>query len=234
MKAIILAGGKGKRLEPYTTILPKPLMPVGDFPILELILRQLRKYGFDEAILAVGHLAGLIQAYFGDGGSLGIKLKYHVEDEPLGTVGSLKALEDYILDECFLVMNGDVMTDLDFRKVVEFHRQEKPALTIAVNKRDVFIDFGVVELDGKRIVGYREKPTLHYWVSMGIYVFDRRALSYIPKGDRMDLPELVIRLLKAGEKVSAYKYEGFWLDIGREEDFKRALVEFERRKDVLL
>ena len=234
MKAVILAGGKGRRLEPYTAVLPKPLMPVGENPILELILRQLRKSGVDEVILAVGHLAGLIQTYFSDGRDLGIKLTYHMEDVPLGTVGPLKAMEDMLDDPFFLVMNGDVMTDLDFRDVIEFHRKENSVLTIAVNRRDVFIDFGVVELSENRIVGYSEKPSLHYWVSMGVYVFSREALRFIPRGEKYDLPQLVWRLLEKNQKVSAYRYEGFWLDIGREDDFRKAQEEFEKRRDSLL
>ncbi|RKZ02469.1 MAG: nucleotidyltransferase family protein [Candidatus Hydrothermota bacterium] len=234
MKAVILAGGKGRRLEPYTAVLPKPLMPVGEYPILELILRQLRKSGVDEVILAVGHLAGLIQTYFSDGRDLGIKLTYHMEDVPLGTVGPLKAMEDMLDDPFFLVMNGDVMTDLDFRDVIEFHRKENSVLTIAVNRRDVFIDFGVVELLENRIVGYSEKPSLHYWVSMGVYVFSREALRFIPRGEKYDLPQLVWRLLEENQKVSAYRYEGFWLDIGREDDFRKAQEEFEKRRDSLL
>ena len=234
MKAVILAGGKGRRLEPYTAVLPKPLMPVGEYPILELILRQLRKSGVDEVILAVGHLAGLIQTYFSDGRDLGIKLTYHMEDVPLGTVGPLKAMEDMLDDPFFLVMNGDVMTDLDFRDVIEFHKKENSVLTIAVNRRDVFIDFGVVELSENRIVGYSEKPSLHYWVSMGVYVFSREALRFIPRGEKYDLPQLVWRLLEKNQKVSAYRYEGFWLDIGREDDFRKAQEEFEKRRDSLL
>ena len=234
MKAVILAGGKGRRLEPYTAVLPKPLMPVGDYPILELILRQLKKSGIEEVVLAVGHLAGLIQTYFSDGRELGLKLTYHMEDEPLGTVGPLRAMEDMLDTPYFLVMNGDVLTDLDFRDVIEFHRKENPLLTIAVNRRDVFIDFGVVELSENRITGYSEKPSLHYWVSMGVYVFSRDTLKYIPKGQKYDLPQLVWRLLDENEKVMAYRYEGFWLDIGREEDFRRAQEEFEKRRDSLL
>ncbi len=154
--------------------------------------------------------------------------------DSLGTVGPLKAMEDMLDDPFFLVMNGDVMTDLDFRDVIEFHKKENSVLTIAVNRRDVFIDFGVVELSENRIVGYSEKPSLHYWVSMGVYVFSREALRFIPRGEKYDLPQLVWRLLEENQKVSAYRYEGFWLDIGREDDFRKAQEEFEKRRDSLL
>jgi NDP-sugar pyrophosphorylase family protein len=233
MKAVILAGGKGRRLEPYTTLLPKPLMPVGDMPVLEIILKQLKRAGFTEAILAVGHLAGLIEAYFGDGESLGIHLRYSVEHEPLGTVGPLKAMEPDLRDGSFLVMNGDVLTDLDLRELFEFHKKEKGSVTVCVNERKVGIDFGVVKREGKEIVGYEEKPTLSYWVSMGIYVFHPDALRFVPESRPFDLPDLVLSLLENRKKVSAYPYDGFWLDIGREEDFRAAQSEFERMRGSL-
>ncbi len=222
MQAVVLAGGKGTRLFPYTTILPKPLMPVGERPILEIILLQLKKAGFKEVILAVGHLAGLIQAYFDDGSRLGISLKYSIEEEPLGTVGPLRMLEEELDEDGVLVMNGDVLTDIPFGDFLKFHRGSGYPLSIAVVKRNVPIDFGVVELKGDVIEGYREKPKLDYWVSMGVYAFSKSAIEVIPKGKRYDLPQLVVELLKRGEKVGAYRYSGFWLDIGREEDAKLA------------
>jgi len=226
--AVVLAGGKGRRLEPYTTVLPKPLVPVGDYPILELILRQLKKFGWQNIYLAVGHLAGLIEAYFGNGEKLGINLKYSYEEKPLGTVGPLKLLEGK-LSESFLVMNGDVLTDMNLIEFEEFHRKEKGTLTIAVNERSVEIDFGVIQLDGKRIVGYKEKPKESFWVSMGIYFFEKKALRFVPEGKRFDIPDLVIELIKRGENVCAFPYRGFWLDIGREEDLRRAQKEYENR-----
>ncbi len=234
MKVVILAGGKGKRLEPYTTLLPKPLMPVGEYPILEIILRQLKYYGFKEVILAVGHLAELIQAYFGSGEKLGIKIEYAFEPYPLGTVGPLRLIEKRLDDSPFLVMNGDILTDLDFKEFMDFHISAGGVLTVGVKKRRVDIDFGVAELSGNVIVNYREKPTFDFWVSMGVYIFEPTILEYIPEGQRYDFPDLVRKLIENGEKISAYLYNGFWLDIGREEDMKRAQYEFESRKDSLL
>lgn len=222
MQAVILAGGKGTRLAPYTTVLPKPLMPVGDRPILEIILLQLKKEGFDKITLAVGHLAGLIQAYFGDGSRLGMSLKYSLEESPLGTVGPLKSIVDPLDPDGFIVLNGDVLTDLSFKKFLQFHRDSQYPLSIAVAERNVFIDFGVVELKGDKIVGYSEKPSLTYWVSMGVYAFSQKALDFIPIGRKYDLPQLVLELIKKGEGVGAFRYRGFWLDIGREEDAKLA------------
>ena len=234
MKVVILAGGKGKRLEPYTTLLPKPLMPVGEYPILEIILRQLKYYGFNEVILAVGHLAELIQAYFGKGEKLGMKIDYVFEPHPLGTVGPLKLMQDRLNDTPFLVMNGDILTDLDFKEFMDYHLNSGGTLTVGVKKRAVNIDFGVADLSGNVIVNYREKPTFEFWVSMGIYIFEPPILNYIPDKKKFDFPDLVQELIAHGEKISAYLYNGFWLDIGREEDMKRAQYEFESRKDTLL
>ncbi len=234
MKVVILAGGKGRRLEPYTTLLPKPLMPVGEYPILEIILRQLKYYGFNEVILAVGHLAELIQAYFGKGEKLGIKIDYAFEPFPMGTVGPLKLIREKLNDSPFIVMNGDVLTDLDFKEFMDFHINSGGVLTVGVKKRRVNIDFGVADLSGNVIVNYREKPTFDFWVSMGVYIFEPPILNYIPENRRFDFPDLVQKLIENGEKIAAYLYDGFWLDIGREEDMKRAQYEFESRKDSLL
>jgi NDP-sugar pyrophosphorylase family protein len=234
MKAVILAGGKGKRLEPYTTVLPKPLMPVGDMPILEIILKQLKRFGYGEVILAVGHLAGIIEAYFGDGKEFGVKLHYSFESEPLGTVGPLKLIEDLLSKDSFLVMNGDILTDMDFSDFIKFHRAEDSLLTLAVTERRVSIDYGVIHLDGNLIVDFDEKPSPSYWVSMGIYCMKPEIFKYIPKGVKYDIPDLVRDLLNNGERISAYRYTGFWLDIGREEDAKRAQVEFEKRKNFII
>lgn len=234
MKAVILAGGVGKRLEPYTTVLPKPLMPVGDMPILEIILKQLKKFGYKEIILAVGHLAGVIKAYLGAGEKFGIKLHYSLENGPLGTVGPLKLVEEKLREDVFLVMNGDVLTDLNLSTFMEFHKVEDSLLTLAVTERKVFMDYGVVYLDGNVIVDFEEKPSPAYWVSMGIYGMKPEVLKYIPMGRKYDIPDLVYDLLKKGVKISAYKYTGFWLDIGREEDAKRAQIEFERRRDSII
>ncbi len=228
MKAVILAGGKGTRLRPYTTAFPKPLMPVGDKPILEIILRQLKSHGINEVIMAVGHLAELIMTFFGDGSKFGVKIKYSREDEPLGTAGPLSLIKDE-LTETFLVMNGDILTTLNYSDLIEYHKKSNATATIALNKREVYIDFGVVELDkNSNIVDYIEKPTLHYLVSMGIYVFEPEVLKYIPNNKKFDFPDLVKELISKGEKVKGYVYDGYWLDIGRPEDYEKACNEIDR------
>ncbi len=232
MRAVILAGGKGTRLRPYTTIIPKPLMPVGDRPILDVIIRQLKHHGFSQVTMAVGHLAELIEAYFSDGNKYGIKIDYSREDEPLGTVGSLSLIDG--LDKTFLVMNGDVLTNLDYSTLVEFHEQNQAIATIATHNKEVKIDLGILEMDkGFRLKHYAEKPTLKYHVSMGIYVFEPEILSFIEPNGYLDFPDLVMALLKVDKKVIAFPFDGYWLDIGRQEDYVRAQEEFETLKEKL-
>lgn len=227
MKAVILAGGKGRRLAPYTTILPKPLMPIGDVPILEVVIRQLKRAGFGQITMAVGYLAELLMAYFGDGNRWGVKISYSREEEPLGTAGPLSLIDG--LDEPFLVMNGDLLTTLDYRALWEYHRTRGSIATLATFQRDVKVDLGVIETDEEGWVrGYIEKPTYHFSVSTGIYIFEPAVLTYIPAGRRMDLPDLILKLLAKGERVATYRFDGVWLDIGRFEDYERAVAEFEQ------
>lgn len=233
MKAVILAGGKGRRLAPYTTVFPKPLMPIGDMPILEVIIRQLRHAGVSDVTLAAGHLAHLLMAFFQDGDSLGVSIQYSVETEPLGTAGPLALVPD--LKETFITMNGDILTTLDYAQLVAFHKRQKALATIAMHRRRVKIDFGVIECNGDwTIVDYIEKPSYQYSVSMGIYVFEPRVLEYIETGRYLDFPDLVRMLLDSGEAVVGYPYEGYWLDIGRPDDYQRATQEFEKMRAVLL
>jgi NDP-sugar pyrophosphorylase family protein len=232
MRAVILAGGKGTRLLPYTTVIPKPLMPVGDRPILELIIRQLKHYGFSRVTMAVGHLAELIEAYFGDGNKYGIKIDYSREDEPLGTIGSLSLID--MLDTTFLVMNGDVLTNLDYLKLVDFHKKNNAAATIATYNKKVKVDLGILEMDeGFELKKYIEKPTLKYDVSMGIYMFEPEILSFIEPNEYLDFPDLVQTLMKADRKVVAFPFDGYWLDIGRHDDYVRAQEEFETVREKL-
>ncbi len=232
MRAVILAGGKGTRLLPYTTVIPKPLMPVGDRPILELIIRQLKHYGFSRVTMAVGHLAELIEAYFGNGNKYGIKIDYSREDEPLGTIGSLSLIDT--LDTTFLVMNGDVLTNLDYLKLVDFHKKNEAVATIATYNKEVKVDLGILEMDeGFELKQYIEKPTLKYDVSMGIYMFEPETLSFIEPNEYLDFPDLVLTLMKAGRKVIGFPFDGYWLDIGRHDDYVRAQEEFEDLKESL-
>ena len=233
MQAVILAGGKGRRLAPYTTVFPKPLMPIGDMPILEIVIRQLKKHGFTKIVLAVGHLAGLIEAYFGDGSKWGVEITYSREDEPLGTAGPLSLIDD--LDENFLVMNGDLLTNIDYSGLMRYHLENGALTTISMYTKDVPISLGVLELDDEgNIVDYIEKPTLKYKVSMGIYIFNNRILEHIEHGKYLDFPDLIKNLIKKGENIRGYMFEGYWMDIGRPEDYSRVLEEFESMKDELL
>lgn len=234
MKAVILAGGKGTRLKPYTTVFPKPLMPIGDKPILEIVIRQLKSYGFDEIIMAVGHLAELIMTFFNDGSKYGIKIKYIREDKPLGTAGSLALMKDE-LTEAFLMMNGDVLTTLDFSDLVRYHKRKGAIATIALKRRDVKIDFGVVEFNegNNNIIGYIEKPIIDYLVSMGVYVFDPRVLEYIRLEECLDFPDLIKNLISNREIVKGYSFDGYWLDIGRPDDYDEANKDLEKIYDKL-
>jgi NDP-mannose synthase len=233
IKAVILAGGKGTRLTPYTKILPKPLLPIGDMPILEILLRQLKRAGVEEAVLTVGHMAQLLQLFFQDGEGVGIKIRYSFENQPLGTAGPLSLVKD--LDETFFVTNGDVLTTLDFAALADEHCRSGAAATIAMHQRQVKVDLGVIELGiHNQIIGYIEKPSYHYQVSMGIYIFEPRVLSYIPYNQYLDFPDLVLRLIDAGEKVLGYPFDGYWQDLGRPDDYEQAVVEFESLRGQIL
>ena len=222
MKAVILAGGKGTRLRPYTTSFPKPLVPVGDKPILEIVIRQLASNSITDITMAVGYLVELIRAYFGDGKKFGVEIKYSLEEKPLGTIGPLMLIRDE-LKGTFLVMNGDILSDISYSKAIENHKKSGCIATIALAKRNVNIDFGVVELNEKHyIIDYREKPIINHFVSMGIYVFEPRIFDYIKQNKRFDLPDLVKKLIKKGERVNGYIHNGYWLDIGRPEDYEKA------------
>jgi NDP-sugar pyrophosphorylase family protein len=233
MRAVILAGGKGTRLAPYTTVLPKPLMPIGEMPILEIVIRQLALQGFNELTLAVGYLAELLMAYCGDGSKFNVKLDYSKEEQPLGTAGPISLIPN--LGETFLVMNGDLLTTVDYSAMFRYHRERGALATIACYQRDVKIDLGVVEVNSDNwLANYIEKPTYHYSVSMGIYIFEPEVLQYIPRNQRLDLPELIRKLMKADQKVNVYNFDGYWLDIGRHDDYERAIEEFTLHRDSFL
>jgi NDP-mannose synthase len=223
LRAVILAGGKGVRLRPFTVNFPKPLMPLGDIPVIDVLINRLVKFGITDITLTLGHLAELIKAYYLTHNHLSTKVqfRYVEEAEPTGTAGSIASVPD--LDSTFLVMNADLLTDLDFNSLVSFHRREGAALTIAAHRRHVKVDFGVLESgDDHRVTGYNEKPELSYDVSMGIYVYEPRVLKFITPGAYLDFPDLVLKLIAAGEKVSAMPCDCLWLDIGRPDDYARA------------
>jgi NDP-sugar pyrophosphorylase family protein len=210
MRAIILAGGKGTRLRPYTTVLPKPLMPIGDMPILEVVLRQLKVAGITHVTMAVGYLGELLQAFFGDGRRLGLKIDYSLEEKPLGTVGPLTLIGG--LTDTFMLMNGDVLTTLDYRELLGFHRDRGATATIASYVRNVRIDFGVIETDEQGyLADYIEKPTFDYRVSMGVYVFEPAVLGYLKPREYCDFPDLIKTLVADKRKVASYPFSGYWL-----------------------
>jgi NDP-sugar pyrophosphorylase family protein len=234
-RAVILAGGLGTRLRPYTTVLPKPLMPVGDRPILDIVVRQLARAEFDRITIATGYLAELIEAFFGDGSRYGIPIDYFREQEPLGTVGALSLIDG--LDEDFLVMNGDILTDIDYSALLERHREGGQTATIAAHERDVQVTLGVMrfeDTDPTLVTGYIEKPVLSYVVSMGVYCFAPRVRGHIPVGERLDFPDLVTRLIAHGERVRAWRSVDHWLDIGRHDDYEQAQEEFNQLRHRFL
>jgi len=233
MKAVVLAGGKGTRLAPFTTVLPKPLMPIGEMPILEVILRQMKYAGIDDIVLTVGHLSELLKTFFQDGSRFGLQVSYSFEEKPLGTAGPLSLVGG--LDETFFVTNGDVLTTLSIQDLIAFHMKEQAVATIAVHQRKVKIDLGVIQWDGGPCIkDYIEKPTYDYCVSMGMYVFEPRVLAYIPRDQYLDFPDLVLRMIAAGEKVVGYKFDGYWQDLGRPDDYETATLDFERLRDQFL
>lgn len=220
MQAIILAGGKGTRLKPYTITLPKPLVPVGERPVLEIIIDQLKMQGFNKITLAVGHLSELIQAYFGDGKKFGVQIKYSKEEKPLGTAGPIKLIKN--LDDNFLVMNSDDLTDFDYREFLDLHIKSEAVITIASYKKQVKVDLGVLVAENDLLTDYIEKPVYDFSVSMGIYAFKKEALNFIPEDEYFDFPTLIKRLISEGKKVKCIPHSGYWLDIGRPEDYEKA------------
>lgn len=229
MQAIVMAGGRGSRLHPYSALLPKPLMPLGDKPILEILLLRLRAAGVTKVTIAVNHLRHLIEAFFGDGARLGLKIHYSVEDRPLGTAGPLSLLLEQ-LDEHFLVTNGDLLTTLDIRTMVDDHLSREADATIGSYQRELRSEFGILEVDDSmRLTGYREKPTFRHLVSMGIYVLRRDAAKrWLIPGENLDMPELMRSMRGVGQNVICHSQDCFWLDIGRPEDFAEA----QRRVEV--
>lgn len=231
MRAAILAGGLGTRLAPYTTVLPKPLVPIGQRPILELIIRQLAASGFNRVDLCVAHLGELIRAYLEQSSSVpeGMEIVYHWEDQPSGTAGAIRELER--CDKPLLVMNGDILTTLDYTELIRFHEEQGAALTIAAHRKDVKIELGVIEGDDAPVTGYIEKPTLSYEVSMGIYVYSPEAVDRIPPG-RFDFPDLVLALIEEGLPVRKFAFDGPWYDIGTPSEHELATDAYESDPDL--
>ena len=220
MQAIILAGGQGIRLKPYTTVLPKPLLPVNGKPIIEIIIRQLAEAGVKEIIVSVGYLGQLLEAYLKDGSQYGIKLNYSREEIPLGTAGPISLIDN--LSDDYFVINGDTLCDVDFTSMLQKHRDSGNAATVSAYRKKHTIDLGTLELtDDLRIIAYNEKPTIDYIVSMGIYVFNISVNKELEIGVHLDLPDFILQLRDKNYAVGAYMHSGIWMDMGRPSDFEK-------------
>ena len=232
MQAVIIAGGNGARLHPYTTVLPKPLLPIHNVPLIEIIVRQLRHHGFTRISIALGYLAELIKLFLGDGSKYGVRIDYCVEEKPLGTISPLTLLHD--LEPTILVMNADLLTNLDFGAFMHFHREQGAQATIGMSRKSLPTDFGVLETDGGfRLRQYREKPDLQIDVSMGIYALESRVLLSLPRNGHADFPEFINALIRTGEKIVGYPFAGYWLDVGRPRDFECAVRDFDQIREEL-
>ena len=230
MKAVILAGGKSTRLRPFTTNFPKPLMPIGQRPILEIVIERLKHFGITEIIISTGYLADMIRLFFLDGSKLGVRITYSNEDQPLGTAGPLNLVRDQ-LDETFLLMNGDVLTDLDFSEFFAFHRENKGHATIMLSNRVFATDFGVIDIDHQgRFQSWREKPKFEYLVSAGTYLFEPGTLDVLPREGYIDVPTFILELQKKDYTVLGYVHKGYWLDIGKPGDYEKACIDYENNK----
>lgn len=232
-RAIILAGGEGTRLHPYTITMPKPLVPIGDYPILEIVIKQLTMYGFDHITIAIGHQAAIIQAYFGDGSKWGVKIDYSIEKEPLGTMGPLKLISD--LPENFLVMNGDILTDLNFDDLFNNHARSRNIFTIASYVRKDASPYGVLAInENDYLIDFKEKPSINSEVSMGVYIANKRIVDYIPNNQPYGFDELVKDIMSANLPIGVNRHTGYWLDIGIPKDYQQAVDDFDEMKDTLL
>jgi mannose-1-phosphate guanylyltransferase len=225
MKAIIQAGGKGVRLQPYTLLLPKPLMPVGDLPVIEVLIKWLRRWGIQDMFITLGYLGQLIRAFCGDGSQWDIRIVYSEEPEPLGTIGPLKLLKKH-LTETFLTLNGDLITNLNLYDLRAYHRQKGGMITVAVTEKRIQADLGVLETNNGRMTRFREKPSVRYYASTGIYCMEPEILSLIPENVPFGFDDLMNAMIEQDLPVYVYKHDGLWLDIGREEDFRRAQKNF--------
>lgn len=232
-RAIILAGGRGTRLKPYTTVLPKPLMPIGDYPILEVIIRQLAYYGFKHITLAVNHQADIIKAFFNNGSRWGIHIDYSIEHKPLSTMAPLSLISD--LPDNFLVMNGDILTDLNFDEFFKYHIRSKNIFTISSYERSQKLEYGVLQKnDMNQLIGFKEKPIEKIEVSMGIYMINKKVLNYIPNDKTYGFDDLMLDLIKDNCFAAIKRYDGYWLDIGKQDDYLQAVEEFDKLKERFL
>lgn len=232
MQAVILAGGRGERLKPYTLSIPKPLLPIDDVPILEVILRQLKHFGIKDVVLSVNYLSDLIYAFFRNGEKLDMNISYSKEDKPLGTAGPIAMIDE--LEDTFLVMNGDLLTTINYTDFINFHKENNNILSVATFRKEVNIDLGVINSENGVLKDYVEKPTYNFDVSMGIYIFNKEVLEFIPRNERMDLPELIMILKNSGKKVGCYRQDYDWIDIGRVDDYGKATSYFKEKRGEYL
>jgi NDP-mannose synthase len=225
MKAVIMAGGRGSRLAPYTTVLPKPLMPLADRPVIDVVLRQLVRAGVEGVLISVGHLGSLLESWIRSEANYGVPISFLYEDAPLGTAGALGNIDSP--DGTFLALNGDILTTLSFADLAEFHRSSGAVATMAVKERTVEVEYGIVHTgeDGS-VVRLEEKPRLGYTVSMGVYAFEPAIVEHIARGERVDFPDLLLRAIGAGQRVAAYSFDGYWRDIGNRDDYEAAIADF--------
>jgi NDP-sugar pyrophosphorylase family protein len=222
MKAIILAGGLGTRLKPFTEVIPKPLLPIGEKAIIEVQIENLKKHGFDEIIVATNYRSKYVESYLGDGSQYGVRLKFSLEEKQLGTVGPLSLLEEE-LNEPFLLMNGDILTKANFKEIYDFSLEfEDSNLTVVTKEIITPFRFGSVETEGDYLINVAEKPELHINILAGIYIMKPSIFTHIPRGKRYDMNILIEKLLKTGEKVTVYQLKEYWLDIGRYDDYEKA------------
>ncbi len=229
MKAIILAGGKGTRLRPLTAVFPKPLVPLGHKPIIEVLLTKIKNAGLKDVTISTGYLAELVMAVCGDGSKFDVDITYTHEEAPLGTAGPLGLMA--LGQDDIIIMNGDLLTTLDFNRFMDYHREQQADVTIAVHKREVKIDFGVVDSDSNGAFnGFREKPTFNYEVSMGVNILSAKARSFIKENEYLDMPDLILKVNEAGGKVALYREDCYWLDIGRMDDYAQAQQDFENNE----
>ncbi len=232
-RAIILAGGKGTRLKPYTVVLPKPLMPVGEHPIMEVIIKQLASYAFTHITLAVNHQADIIKAFFGNGEKWNLKIDYSLEDKPLSTMGPLKLIKD--LPDNFLIMNGDILTDLNFGKFYDEHCASRNIFTVSAAKRIQMTEYGVlIKNNENQLVDFKEKPKENFLVSMGVYMANKKILDIIPDNQAYGFDHLMLELIKQKNFAMTKEHIGYWLDIGRPDDYAQAIEEFEQKKLIFL
>jgi NDP-sugar pyrophosphorylase family protein len=228
MHAVIIAGGKGRRLQPFTTTIPKPLFPLGEKPIIQIIIEQLREAGIRDFIVSVGYLGELVEAYLGSGKKFGCSIEYVREPAPLGTAGSISLLPE--MHDDFIFMNGDVFASIDFPALVAAHKASRAMMTVCTYRKHVKSSLGVLDVDADgRVTDYREKPEQTHIVSSGVYVMNPAVRTFVPPGTRMDLPDLVLRLIRDHQVVRAVPIDGFWFDIGTPEDLENALKFYEAR-----